>query len=264
MKFLNLTFIQKFGSDMAIGVMILLVAYGLKLHYSTAESEELAWILRPTAWLVELFSQREFLVIQGEGYMRADNRFIIAPACAGVNYMIVAFCMSGFYGIHSFKGVGRKLGYLIVCLVGSYCLTLLINGLRIEVAIALASARVEWEWLNPERVHRLAGIIIYLLSLLMLNSILQGMVNRRIRRNSLPISQGWAAIHASSPYFWYIMIAVGVPLLNRGWHGEGKLFIEHCLTIFSAALAVFFVSFLIKSTVCNHLIIGQGGNEKKR
>ena len=77
-------------------VIALLIAFGLKYHYSRASSEDLAWILRPTAGVVEQISGIHFEKEEGTGYINREHRIIIVPSCAGVNFLIIAFCMTVF------------------------------------------------------------------------------------------------------------------------------------------------------------------------
>jgi hypothetical protein len=76
------------------------VAFTLKSHYSRAGADDLFWILAPTAFLVEIVSGIEFTPESGAGYFSPGHRYLIAPACAGVNFLIVAFCMTAFAGVH--------------------------------------------------------------------------------------------------------------------------------------------------------------------
>jgi hypothetical protein len=80
-------------------LLTLLVAFGLKYHYSQARSDDLVWILGPTAVLVEQLSGIDFDKEAHTGYVNNEHRVIIAPACAGVNFFIIAFCMAVFCGI---------------------------------------------------------------------------------------------------------------------------------------------------------------------
>ncbi len=49
------------------------------------------------------------------------------------------------------------------------------------------------------------------------------------------------------PLFWYLLICLGIPLINRAYQKNGPQFVEHCLVILSVCLVVFLVVFLIQS-----------------
>ena len=67
----------------------LVIAWGLKYHYSHSNSDDLNWILKPTACLVQIVSDTVFERTPGIGYNDHENRIIIAPTCSGVNFMII-------------------------------------------------------------------------------------------------------------------------------------------------------------------------------
>ena len=89
----------------------LAVAWLLKHHYSQASAEALRWILAPTAWLSWLVLGGDFQLLPDQGYLSREHSILISPACAGVNFLIVAFLslVLGF-GSH-FKTPGRALAW---------------------------------------------------------------------------------------------------------------------------------------------------------
>ena len=97
-------------SDQIIYYLIVLtVALGLKYHYSRAGSDALEWILKPTAGLCQLITSIEFEPESGSGYISRDRRIIIAPSCAGVNFMIAAFVLAAVTGSMYFKRTRQKI-----------------------------------------------------------------------------------------------------------------------------------------------------------
>ena len=146
------------------GLFLFLAAFlavALKFHYSEAQSEDLAWILRPTAGLVEGISGIPFEKEAHTGFVSYARRIVIAPACAGVNFLIVAFCMAAFSGLHripqqSFKGL-----WLAGSMASAYGLTVLVNAVRIMVSIYSYDTDIYAGWFTPERMHRFEGVIIY-------------------------------------------------------------------------------------------------------
>src|SRR5262245_5531390 len=79
------------GNRIAQWVVVLIFALALKLYYSSASADQLRWILAPTTALVELVSNTSFEFEAHAGYLSSDRSFLIAPACAGVNFLITAF-----------------------------------------------------------------------------------------------------------------------------------------------------------------------------
>ncbi len=114
-------------SDQIIYYLIILtVALGLKFHYSRAGSDDLEWILKPTAGLCQLITSVEFEYESGSGYISRERRIIIAPSCAGVNFMIAAFVLAAVTGLRHFQKVRLKIFWL----AGSFALAYLANTSR--------------------------------------------------------------------------------------------------------------------------------------
>ena len=73
---------------------------GMKYLYSKADCESLLWILGPTARWVELLSGIPFVYEPGFGYANHGLRFLIAPSCSGVQFMIITAAMLIFSFSH--------------------------------------------------------------------------------------------------------------------------------------------------------------------
>ena len=148
-----------------LAVVALTIALLLKLHYSRASAEELCWVLAPTASLTALVTEAEFSFRAGEGYLSRELSILISPACAGVNFLIVAFVslVLGFEG--HFQGARSRGRFLAASAVGAYFVTLLVNTLRITLSVASAHLAARFSGLTFQSVHRLIGIVVYLVAL---------------------------------------------------------------------------------------------------
>ena len=237
-------------------MVVLLMAVGLKYHYSHARSDDLGWILGPTAGVVEYISGIAFEKEDGAGFVNRENRIIIAPSCAGVNFLIIAFCMAAFSGFHHLKSSRLKIFWLGNSAAWAYVLTIAVNAFRIVASIHMYNADIYYHGLTPERLHRIEGIFIYLFFLCLfymaLNKIIrfwsrdpENKQKKWIRQYQASIGSGHAAV---IPLFWYLMISLGIPLLNRSYHKNGPQFVEHCLFILCVCMVVFLVVFLIQSS----------------
>lgn len=80
-----------------IGFFLLL---GMKFYYSQADAGSLRWILGPTAGWVEILSGIPFVYERGMGYVNHSLRFLIAPSCSGVQFMIITTAMLVFSFSH--------------------------------------------------------------------------------------------------------------------------------------------------------------------
>lgn len=77
---------------------------GMKYFYSKADCEGLRWILGPTARWVEILSGIPFAYEPGLGYANHGLRFLIAPSCSGVQFMIITAAMLIFSFSHYAAG----------------------------------------------------------------------------------------------------------------------------------------------------------------
>ncbi len=241
------TFLFENGIFYALGLIIVL---GLKYYYSGASSDSLQWILVPTSRLVECLSGIHFERELHSGLVSHSHRFILAPACAGVNFLVIAFSTFFFSFAYRLKGFDQKLLWLGISLGITYPLTLGANALRVIAAIYLLRADIYGRWMTPERVHRIEGTIVYFLFLLftfitaekIVNHFLKRSRERRdilIRRKSLRHMIYVCLI----PFFCYSFVALGIPLLNPAHRQNGTKFVEHCLWVVSSCLAILFLLF---------------------
>jgi exosortase K len=193
-----------------------------KEYYRDATAADLRWILAPTAWLVSLFTGGHFIYEAGAGY--ADNalKFVIAPPCAGLNFAMAAFAAimlaSTITDWRTFaKRVGLALGL-------SYVATIVINTIRISIAVAMHRGTLVVGMADRAQAHRLEGIIIYLGGLLLLYALSKGK-------------------HIAVPIAAYLVITLGLPLAN-GAAGRGD-FVMHAVWVLAACAVVLAIAFAI-------------------
>jgi exosortase K len=185
-------------------VVVALVAYGLKRHYADASTDALAWILMPTAHLVALVTGVSFAAVPGEGYFSAERMFLIEKACAGVNFMIAAFAMVALMLLYRVRSVRAGAAVLGASLLASYLAAVIVNGVRIVIAMWLAAHPTAVSSLSAADIHRLEGIVVYFGGLLLLYALVQ-----RIDR-ARGATWGWVVLPLGSYYF----ITLVVPLAN--------------------------------------------------
>src|ERR1044071_697001 len=143
-------------------------AYGLKLYYSTASADELRWILAPTTAVVELITGVRFVFEPHAGDMNPDRNFLIASACAGVNFLITAFLMLSIKRLVIDGSRETSWLYLPFALSIAFVTTLIANATRIIIAMQIAKSSNENAWLHSSEFHRFEGIIVYFVFLLFL------------------------------------------------------------------------------------------------
>ncbi|EAY27686.1 exosortase K [Microscilla marina] len=151
-------------NGLILGAMAL-VALVLKKFYQTAEVPDLHWILAPTQAAVHSFTGLQFSYDASQGYINQAHQFVIAKSCAGVNFLIIAFCTSVFGFTPKIKGSHWQWLSLPVFLVIAYLLTVAVNAFRIVNALLLKGTYAAI--LPANRLHAIEGAIVYLAFLLM-------------------------------------------------------------------------------------------------
>ncbi|PID41068.1 MAG: exosortase K [Proteobacteria bacterium] len=226
---------RKIGGERIVGSALILIAvYQVKRYYSGADSEALAWIIGPTARLVELISGITFTPLAGVGWVSYSHEALIAPSCAGVNFLIILFCMSSFQIVFSDLPCKAWLPAIIIGTLAACGVTIVVNGLRIWLSVLLYQADICSGWFSAEMVHRLAGVFIYYLFVccyyLMIAFVLryvseshvsERMGNRRFRD----------LIFCLIPLFWYLLFVLGIPFLNRGYQHDPDSFMIHGMVV---------------------------------
>lgn len=201
--------------------VVLLCAFTLKLYYSTASADQLRWILAPTTGFVELVSGSAFAFESHAGYISADHRFLIAPSCAGINFLITAFLMLSIRKLWSAQSQEIAWAFIPADFLIAYAATLIANTARISIALQMQRLPAEIGGLNHDQLHRFEGIFIYFGFLLMLFVISE----RRSSGTTLNRLQ-----QSCFPLFVYYATALGLPLAN-GAYRQGGDFWKHSLFV---------------------------------
>ena len=209
-------------------LLVGLYALGLKLFYSSATADDLLWILAPTTALVELLSGRSFEFESYAGYMSSDHRFVIAVPCAGVNFMITAFLMLALRRLWRERFQPVSWVFLPLAVLLAYVSTLLANTTRIWFALEMQGQSEWFTWLTRNQLHRLEGIAVYFVFLLLLFVITERFETTK------PRSFARATLFPLSIYYATTIL---VPLLN-GSYQRGTAFWEHSAFVFVLPLLV--------------------------
>jgi exosortase K len=150
------------------------VIAGGKHGYREASAGQLAWILAPTARLVSSLTGTHFAYEAGAGWIDRGATFVIAPACAGVNFAIAAFLavtLGWLAGMQTLRGTAARLAGAAAL---AYLATLVVNTLRIVLALALHRGTIDLGDLDRAEVHRAEGILVYLCGLCALYALARG------------------------------------------------------------------------------------------
>ena len=199
-------------------LLTLTAAFGLKLVYSRAGAAELEWVLGPSCWLAQHLGGLALAHEAGAGWISHESRMVVGPACAGVNFLIVAWLALFF----STPAARRGLAWCAISLIAAYAATLGTNAVRIVLAARLYELPVYAGWLTPGRLHRVLGIVLYC--------------------SALFASCRLAGTRAKlAPFYWYAGVVLGVPLLNRAFLRDPGRFAEHAAVTVGVGLSVWLV-----------------------
>ena len=119
-----------------------------------------------------------------EGYFSSDRLFLIEKSCAGINFVVAAFGMLTLALLHR-AGSGRSAARVLgVSLLASYSAVMLVNAVRIAIAMWLAAHPAALSTFSAADVHRIEGIAVYFGGLVLLYELAQ-----RLDRRVAPVGQ---------------------------------------------------------------------------
>lgn len=214
------------------GLAVLISAYLLKSFYSQAGSEDLTWIIGPTAWLTEIFSDLAFIHEPGYGWVDAANNAVIAPVCAGVNFLIISFCMSSCQILWKTRSPKKLIIGVITAGLASYAITVVANTARITLSVALLEPDIYFVWLTPGMLHRVSGTVVYYMILCIYSYSINCFSRNSDSENPTRINSliGRKLI-LIAPLFWYLLLSLGVPFANNAFRNNPEQFITHASSV---------------------------------
>ena len=244
----------------------MLIILGIKLFYSKASVPDLKWILAPTSLWVRILSGIPFDYEPGSGYVSHSFRFIIAPSCSGVQFMLIAAATLLYSFVHRMPTRKKGICWTILSFLISYIYTILVNGLRIVLSIYLPLALPQnmWDngWMTAERLHTITGAVVYFTALFILYRpagnlavLIAGKpeeIQTETGRTEAPVRQTGrfsspilgTLRKCLPPVFWYFAIALGIPFLNGAYAGNERNFTEYTLTLGTVCLILILLACL--------------------
>jgi len=231
------------------GLLVLFMAAGLKYSYSQAGSDDLVWMLGPTATLVEWIAGIPFVRETGVGYVSPSAQVAIVPACAGINFLVAAFCMTALSWIYALRRKSVLPISLPAALAAAYITTLCANALRISLSIYLYHADIYTALITTERVHRAAGIGIYFLCLCLLYAGVRRLTGLRVFSGSQGFNDDGQQVKNSlsaclPPLLWYLAIALLLPAIHLAYRKNPALFGEHAGFVLAVSFSLFVMMFV--------------------
>ena len=228
----------------------LVIAWSLKYHYSRSSSDDLVWILAPTAYLVEMTGDMTFEREINTGYVNNESTIIIAPSCSGINFMIIAFCLSAYVGLKKIKTMPAQVMWIISSIGGSYFYTLFVNTFRINLSIYSIKIEFLETWFSRETVHLCEGVLVYFIFLLIYYYLLNRFINPELTKFSKKSFMGVNRYFL--PLFFYLAFTLLIPVLNNGGFPPSQDFTRFASIVLISCSVVFILFFLLKA--CCHYV----------
>ena len=173
-------------TKLCVLAVVALVIWGMKRHYADARADDLKWMLSPTTQVVGVITGASFAWQPGEGYFSRDRLFLIEKSCAGINFLVAAFGMLTLVLVHR-VGSGMSAARVVgMSLLASYSAAVLVNAIRIAIAMWLAGHPAALATFSAADVHRIEGVTVYFGGLVLLYELLLRLDRRAIPAGSPP------------------------------------------------------------------------------
>lgn len=236
-------------------LLTILAALAMRHFSRVTDSDTLLWILAPTTRWAGILGGIPFEYLPHMGYVNHFYRFLIAPSCSGIRFMMVSFLMLIFSFIHRFSLSRAKAFWFGCSAVFSYLFTIFVNGIRITIAIylpiPLEKAGLLTGLLNPDRLHTLIGTVVYFSSL----CVFYPLASCLCRYLFVLLSDKYADSFSSAsepesklliPAFWYLLAVLVIPFAGRVLRNDWEGFGSYALLISVACIIILAVSRLIR------------------
>lgn len=142
-------------------LLLLSVAFSLKLFHATSSLENLAFILKPVSFLVSVFQNEPEIFLSQEGYYFEHTGIIIDKSCAGMNFLIIVWCTLGTLCVSETMSLRRMAMHFIFLFCTAYVLTVIANTSRIVCIIQTIPLRDTFSFLSTSWFHEALGTTVY-------------------------------------------------------------------------------------------------------
>ena len=139
--------------QLAGGALVAAAVVVGKTYYRDASPSELGWLLSPIAHAVGAISGAAFVFDPSRGWVSDERRFVIAPACAGLNFALAAFAALGVGWLGRVRTAGAMLARIALAAVVALAATIVVDSARITLAL--------WTRADGD-AHQALGVAVYL------------------------------------------------------------------------------------------------------
>ncbi len=143
-------------------VILIIIFILLKFIYTSLETNDLLFLLKPTSQVIEMLTNSDSQFISEEGYFNQKLNILINKSCSGVNFWLLCFVMLSFLAIKYYKKRSIKLISIPVILFASYLLTIFVNSSRILFSIFIHKLKIPIIEHQKDWTHQAEGTFVYL------------------------------------------------------------------------------------------------------
>lgn len=134
-----------------------------KYMYVFLDNDNLIFLLKPTAYLIEIITGTNFIFSSDSGFFYEQLNIIINKSCSGYNFWILSFLMLAFLSIKRFNNSIKKISAILIALLSTYILTIFVNTSRIYVSISIQKlANIHLQSRPHYLIHEIVGITVNL------------------------------------------------------------------------------------------------------
>ncbi len=236
-------------------LLTILAALAMRYFSRITDSDALLWILAPTTRWAGILGGIHFEYLPHMGYVNHFYRFLIAPSCSGIRFMMITFLMLIFSFIHKFSSNRAKTFWFGISAVFSYLFTIFVNGIRITTAIylpiPLEKAGLLTGLLNPDRLHTLIGTVVYFSSLCVFYPLASCLCQYLFALLSDKCADSFSSASETEsrlliPAFWYLLAVLVIPFAGRILRNDWEGFGPYVLLVSGACIIILAVSLLIR------------------
>ena len=137
----------------------ILLFVALKFGYTFADSNDLAFLLKPTAKLVELLTGSHAVYLEDRGYYYEIPNIMIEKSCSGFHFWILCFLVFSYLGLKYFQKPLHKILTLPTAMLLGYLLTVFSNTSRIFASIMVRNSTIIFFPEKQYLLHEIVGII---------------------------------------------------------------------------------------------------------
>jgi len=138
------------------------VFLGLKLLLKNFDTQQLYFLLMPTAEIIEILTGSQSVFIENEGFYFSSLDTLINKDCSGYNFWLLSFLVFSFLLIRFSRSNVIKLLSVPAALLAAKVFTFFANSSRIYASVVLQKQNIFSGFISESRLHDCIGIFMNL------------------------------------------------------------------------------------------------------